>query len=335
MYPRRDVAMRASDATRRSRSVADLAPLLGLVAGGDRVLDAMRRMIGEDLLLGAPQRGAHRRELRHDIDAIAVVLDHAREAAHLALDPFQPFEHRSLGKGCMLAIYPYRVSVSRGKIVTSTRASFADGRGCRHRSGLRHDSRSGENPHHSAIGDQAYYFCAAGCAPNLPKIRRNICKPRRRANAAAPQARSIPARCIRRSPASRDRALARSAEWRSSRQRTARCRHNPELADMTRRFWIGARVHAAGLHHGNGRPFRRAGSISRRRSIGHNRIQLASVDAGRAVGRLAVLRARLALVRPPQSQHVQLDRDGHGRRLRLQRRCNACAATVPAGLSRT
>src|SRR5215831_4609629 len=73
------------------------APLLGLVAGCNRVLNAMRGMIGEDLFLGAPQRGPYRRELGNDVDAIAIVPDHARQPAHLALDPPQPFEHRSLG----------------------------------------------------------------------------------------------------------------------------------------------------------------------------------------------------------------------------------------------
>src|SRR5262249_27788684 len=72
---------------------------LALVAGRDRMLDAMGDVVGEDLLLGAPQRGAHRRKLGHDVDAIAVLLDHAREAAHLALDPPEPLEHRGLGRG--------------------------------------------------------------------------------------------------------------------------------------------------------------------------------------------------------------------------------------------
>src|ERR1700731_2782922 len=54
-------------------------------------------MVGQDLLLGATQGGAHGGELGDDIDAITVVLDHAREAAHLALDPLQPLQHRTLG----------------------------------------------------------------------------------------------------------------------------------------------------------------------------------------------------------------------------------------------
>ena len=50
-----------------------------------------------------------------------------------------------------------------------------------------------------------------------------------------------------------------------------------------------------------------------------NWIQFALRDAGGAVGRLAVLRARLAVARHAQSQHVHPDRDGHRRRLSLQR----------------
>src|SRR5580693_5736398 len=52
----------------------------------------MGDMIAQDFLLGAPQRRAHGRDLRDDVDAIAVVLDHAAEAADLALDAFEPLE---------------------------------------------------------------------------------------------------------------------------------------------------------------------------------------------------------------------------------------------------
>ena len=70
---------------------------------------------------------------------------------------------------------------------------------------------------------------------------------------------------------------------------------NPELADMTRRFWIGLVLaapvvalemggHLLGLH------MLLAPSLS-------NWMQFALRHAGRAVGRLAVLRARLAIAR--------------------------------------
>src|SRR5262245_18454159 len=67
----------------------DLAALIGLIARGDGVLHAMRDVIAQDFLFQPPKRGAHRRDLGHDVDAVAILLDHARNAAHLALDPAQ------------------------------------------------------------------------------------------------------------------------------------------------------------------------------------------------------------------------------------------------------
>ena len=48
--------------------------------------------------------------------------------------------------------------------------------------------------------------------------------------------------------------------------------------------------------------------------------------------RLAVLRARLAVARHAQSQHVHADRAGHRRRLALQRRRDARAGALPGGV---
>src|SRR5215510_13694302 len=77
--------------------LGDLAALLALVAGRDRVLDAVRDVVAQDLLLDPAQRSAHRRELRDHVDAVAVVHDHAGEPAHLALDAAQPLEAGGLG----------------------------------------------------------------------------------------------------------------------------------------------------------------------------------------------------------------------------------------------
>ena len=71
--------------------------MVGAIARGDRALDAMGDVVAQDLLADAAQRGAHRRNLRDDVDAIAVLLDHAHETAHLAFDPLQPFLHLGLG----------------------------------------------------------------------------------------------------------------------------------------------------------------------------------------------------------------------------------------------
>jgi Cu+-exporting ATPase len=79
---------------------------------------------------------------------------------------------------------------------------------------------------------------------------------------------------------------------------------NPELADMSRRFWVGLALaipvlilemggHFAGLH---------------------TLIQLAAAYSGNArcaVGWMAVLRTRLGFAALPQSQHVHTHRDGN------------------------
>ena len=82
---------------------------------------------------------------------------------------------------------------------------------------------------------------------------------------------------------------------------------------MTRRFWIGGVLTAPvfvlemGAH-----LFGAHGWIDQTLS---NWLQFALRDAGGAVGGLAVLRARLAVARHPQSQHVHADRARHRRRL--------------------
>ena len=57
-------------------------------------------------------------------------------------------------------------------------------------------------------------------------------------------------------------------------------------------------------------------------------------DARGAVGRMAVLRARLAVPRQPQSQHVHADRHRHRRRLCLQHRGDAGPRDIPRLLPR-
>lgn len=56
----------------------------------------MGDVILEDLFLRPAQRGTNGRDLRYDVDAVTVLLDHTREAAHLALDAAEPFLDRRL-----------------------------------------------------------------------------------------------------------------------------------------------------------------------------------------------------------------------------------------------
>src|SRR5438045_2409710 len=51
----------------------------------------MRDVILQHLFLDASKRGAHGRDLRHDIDAVAVLIHHLRQAADLALDAAEAF----------------------------------------------------------------------------------------------------------------------------------------------------------------------------------------------------------------------------------------------------
>ena len=152
-----------------------------------------------------------------------------------------------------------------------------------------------KTPHRHSHQGQTYYFCSRRLPHQVRrrpgKISQAVRQRSRRRRCR--KARSTPARCIPRSGRP-DRAPARSAAWRWSR----RCRPpttgpNPELVDMTRRFWIGLALtvpvvalemggHLLGLHQ-LARP---------------DAVQLAAArsrHAGRAVGRLAVLRARLAI----------------------------------------
>ena len=110
---------------------------------------------------------------------------------------------------------------------------------------------------------------------------------------------------------------------------TAAEEENPELRDMTRRFWIGVVLTAPLLavamgsmfcRHEFMRSLRRASRLDRTRP-GHAR---------GALGRLAVLPARLGVARQPQPQHVHLIAHRHRRGLRLQRGRDArSAASFP------
>ena len=68
------------------------------------------------------------------------------------------------------------------------------------------------------------------------------------------------------------------------------------------------------------------------RSLAGPRVRLAATaaeHAGRALGRLALLPARLAVARHRPSEHVHAHRPGHGRGLSLQRRGRSVPGTVP------
>ena len=99
---------------------------------------------------------------------------------------------------------------------------------------------------------QTYYFCCAGCRTKF------IAEPQKYLGGAAPEpvskARSTPARCIRRSGKRGPGSCPICGMALEPEIATADTGPNPELADMTRRFWIGLVLGAAGDGAGNGRP---------------------------------------------------------------------------------
>ena len=54
------------------------------------MLDAVTHMVTQNLFFHAAQCGSHRRNLRDNVDAVAVVLDHLLQPSHLALDTIEP-----------------------------------------------------------------------------------------------------------------------------------------------------------------------------------------------------------------------------------------------------
>ena len=63
-----------------------LGALVGDVAAGDRALDAMAEMVLEHQCLDLGQGSAGSADLGQHVDAVTSVLDHFRNAAHLAFD---------------------------------------------------------------------------------------------------------------------------------------------------------------------------------------------------------------------------------------------------------
>src|SRR6266576_5056072 len=66
------------------------------VAGGKRVRDAVVHVVVEHLEREALEGGVHRPDLREDVDAVAVVLDHPLDTAYLPFDSVQALRQRRL-----------------------------------------------------------------------------------------------------------------------------------------------------------------------------------------------------------------------------------------------
>ena len=126
------------------------------------MLDAVRGVIGKDFFLGTAKRGAHRGKLGHDVDAIAVVLDHASKAAHLAFDPLEALEHRCLGKGLHRVYIPLPgTGFKQVLTVDHSLLSHAGAAAVDPVCGMKVDPATSRFQHF--LRGRNYYFCSAGC----------------------------------------------------------------------------------------------------------------------------------------------------------------------------
>jgi hypothetical protein len=73
-------------AAHNSHELFDLPALVSLVTGADRVLDTVGHVVTKDFLFKTSQSGTHCRNLRYDINAISVLLNHSRKSSDLSLD---------------------------------------------------------------------------------------------------------------------------------------------------------------------------------------------------------------------------------------------------------
>jgi len=53
----------------------------------------MADVVMHEFLFDAPQRRPNRADLRDDIDAVAILFDHTRKAAHLTFDAVEPLQN--------------------------------------------------------------------------------------------------------------------------------------------------------------------------------------------------------------------------------------------------
>ena len=215
----------------------------------------------------------------------------------------------------MRSIYPYRVwvarelEVSNGRSTRTQAAVAADititpamttpmtattpAAARRARSRLRHDGRSRDHAKHrfDHHGD-TYYFCSAGCRTKFvadPAAYLGGSKPTAEAPEGAiytcpmhPEIRQVgPGSC----PICGMALEPEVASRRYAAQSRTR-RHDAALLDRPR-------ADAAGLRAGNGRPSRRRSRLGRPDAVELDPVR--ARHAGRAVGGLAVLRARLAI----------------------------------------
>ena len=206
----------------------------------------------QGLLLDLVERGAHGADLGQHVDAVALVLDHARHAAHLALDAAEPRElgflqsaHPSLNYTpvgyrwqAMDHTPPPRHAETAIDPVCGMTVKIADAR----------NKARPRRPHllllQPALPGQVHRRARA-----LPEARGRQPAPRRPPS----RARSTPARCIPEIRQVGPGSCPICGMALEPAEATLEHGPNQELADMTRRLWIGGGARGAGRGARHGR----------------------------------------------------------------------------------
>ena len=214
---------------------------------------------------------------------------------------------------------------------------------------------------------QTYHFCSQSCLDKFQAVARDLPEPRAAAADAHPRARrhprvhvpdgsGSPAGRPWRVPQVRDGARARlggtadedrvdlpdaprdrarrarvvpdlrhgpGAPRRDARGAEPRTRrHDASVPVVARPDGADARVHGVGVPAG-------PAAATRTAAGGDDLVTVPAGDAGRPVGRLAVLRARLGVGREPPPEHVHAHRPRRGRGVRVQRGRHTGSGPVP------
>ena len=123
--PKRYFLANSREAVHGIEELLALRLRFGGIARRERTRDAVVHVVVEDLESEALERRVHRSDLREHVDAVAVVLDHPLDAAHLTLDPVEPANERFLVLGIAGRLLAHAVSRtewkrrSRSELVTT------------------------------------------------------------------------------------------------------------------------------------------------------------------------------------------------------------------------
>src|SRR5581483_11290505 len=175
---------RAREAVHGLEQLAALRPCLLGVPGRERRCHAVVHVLVEDAEGEAVERRRHGGDLREHVDAVAVVLDHPLDPAHLPLDAVQPLDERGL---------VLRVAVDAALLGAAHRPSSRDVRKRRRRrlfvttnreeAAIAAAATIGSSRPATASGMAATLYTNA--QKRLPLIVRSVLRARRMASAAA------------------------------------------------------------------------------------------------------------------------------------------------------